>query len=72
MEIFVKNGNFDQKWKFSSKMEIWAKNGNFDEKWKFHFAQIIFNIFLDEKWEIKIVKSIWKRLRKRARALYRN
>ena len=50
MEILIKNGNFDQKFKFSpkmeifgnsqswklcSKMEILLKNGNFDQKWKF-------------------------------------
>ena len=29
MEIFVKNENFRQKWKFSSKMKIFVKNGNF-------------------------------------------
>ena len=32
--VFDKNRNFGQKWKFWSKMEILVKNGNFGQKWK--------------------------------------
>ena len=42
MEIFVKNGNFRQKWKFWSKIEILVKNPNFGQKSKFQSKIKIF------------------------------
>ena len=36
MEIFVRNGNFCQKWKFLSEMEIFGQKWKFfGQKWKF-------------------------------------
>ena len=41
MKIFVKNENFRQKSKFSSKIEIF-KNQNFRQKWNFSTEILIF------------------------------